>query len=179
MPESRLRRFVGGLGLGYLHTILTVAVGLWLTPFLLRYLGSHDYGLWLLGAQVLVYLALMDVGIVQLVPRDIAVAAGRANGDHSEIQTIVGQTARLVLWQVIPVAFAGTLVVWLLPQEWAPLRWPMAIVVLTFVITFPLRIFSAILQGLQDLAFLGGVQLAGWAAGAIVTVLGMVGGLGL
>lgn len=179
MPESRLRRFVGGLGLGYLHTILTVAVGLWLTPFLLRYLGSHDYGLWLLGAQVLVYLALMDVGIVQLVPRDIAVAAGRANGDHSEIQTIVGQTARLVLWQVIPVAFVGTLVVWLLPQEWAPLRWPMAIVVLTFVITFPLRIFSAILQGLQDLAFLGGVQLAGWAAGAIVTVLGMVGGLGL
>lgn len=179
MPESRLSRFVGGLGLGYLHTILTVAVGLWLTPFLLRYLGSHDYGLWLLGAQVLVYLALMDVGIVQLVPRDIAVAAGRANGDHSEIQTIVGQTARLVLWQVIPVAFVGTLVVWLLPQEWAPLRWPMAIVVLTFVITFPLRIFSAILQGLQDLAFLGGVQLAGWAAGAIVTVLGMVGGLGL
>ena len=179
MPESRLRRFVGGLGLGYVHTVLTVAVGLWLTPFLLRHLGSHDYGLWLLGAQVLVYLALMDVGIVQLVPRDVAVAAGRANGDYSEMQAIVGQTARLVLWQVIPVALAGMLVVWLLPHEWAPLRWPMAIVVLTFVITFPLRIFSAILQGLQDLAFLGGVQLAGWAAGAIVTVLGMVGGLGL
>src|SRR5262245_53331942 len=84
VPESRLRRFVGGLGLGYVHTVLTVAVGLWLTPFLLRHLGSHDYGLWLLGAQVLVYLALMDVGIVQLVPRDVAVAAGRANGDYSE-----------------------------------------------------------------------------------------------
>ena len=179
MPESRLRRFVGGLGLGYIHTVLTVAVGLWMTPFLLRQLGSHHYGLWLLGAQVLVYLALMDVGIVQLVPRDVAVAAGRANGDYSEMQAIVGQTARLVLWQVIPVALAGSLVVWLLPHEWAPLRWPLAIVVLTFVLTFPLRIFSAILQGLQDLAFLGGVQLAGWAAGAFVTVLGMVGGLGL
>src|SRR5262249_49981161 len=104
VPESRLRRFVGGLGLGYIHTVLTVAVGLSLTPFLLRHLGSHDYGLWLLGAQVLVYLALMDVGIVQLVPRDVAVAAGRANGDYTEMQAIVGQTARLVLWQVIPVA---------------------------------------------------------------------------
>jgi O-antigen/teichoic acid export membrane protein len=179
VPESRLRRFVGGLGLGYIHTVLTVTVGLWLTPFLLRHLGSHDYGLWLLGAQVLVYLALMDLGIVQLVPRDVAVAAGRANGDYAEMQAITGQTARLVLWQVIPVALAGSLVVWLLPHEWAPLRWPLAIVVLAFVVTFPLRMFSAILQGLQDLAFVGGVQLVGWAAGAAVTVIGIVGGLGL
>ena len=109
MAESRLRRFVGGLGLGYIHTIVTVVVGLWLTPYLLRHLGSHDYGLWLLGAQVLVYLALMDLGVVQLVPRDVAIAAGRANGDSSELQAIVGQTARLVLWQVPPVALVGGL----------------------------------------------------------------------
>ena len=107
--NSRLRRFVGGLGLGYVHTIVTVVVGLWLTPYLLRHLGSHDYGLWLLGAQVLVYLALMDLGIVQLVPRDVAIAAGRANGDHAELQAIIGQTARLVLWQVPPVALIGGL----------------------------------------------------------------------
>jgi O-antigen/teichoic acid export membrane protein len=47
MADSRLRRFVGGLGLGYIHTIVTIIVGLWLTPYLLRHLGSHDYGLWL------------------------------------------------------------------------------------------------------------------------------------
>ena len=179
VAESRLRRFVGGLGLGYIQTALTVVVGLWLTPFLLHRLGSHDYGLWLLGGQVLVYLALMDLGIVQLVPRDVAIAAGRANGDYAEMQTIVAQTARVVLWQVIPVALAGGVIVWLLPHDWAPLRWPLAIVVLVFVITFPLRMCTAILQGLQDLAFLGGVQLAGWAAGAAVTVLGIVAGLGL
>ena len=34
--------------------------------------------------------------------------------------------------------------------------------VLTFVLTFPLRIFPAVLQGLQDLTFLGGAQLAAW-----------------
>ena len=105
--DSRLRRFVGGLGLGYIHTIVTVAVGLWLTPYLLHHLGSHEYGLWLLGAQVLVYLALMDLGVVQLAPRDVAIAAGRAKGDHAELQAIVGQTARLVLWQVPPVALVG------------------------------------------------------------------------
>jgi O-antigen/teichoic acid export membrane protein len=158
---------------------VTVAVGLWLTPFLLRHLGSHDYGLWLLGAQVLVYLSLMDLGIVQLVPRDVAIAAGRANGDHAEMQAIVGQTGRLVLWQALPVALVGGLVVWLLPHDWDPLRWPLAIVVSTFVVAFPLRMFNAILQGLQDLAFLGGVQLAAWTAGAAVTVAGILGGLGL
>ena len=42
MAESRLRRFVGGLGLGYIHTIVTIIVGLWLTPYVLRHLGSHD-----------------------------------------------------------------------------------------------------------------------------------------
>ncbi|HLG54690.1 MAG TPA: oligosaccharide flippase family protein [Vicinamibacterales bacterium] len=179
MRDGRLRRFIGGLGLGYLQMFVTVAVGLWLTPYLLRHLGSHDYGLWLLGAQVLVYLALMDLGVVQLVPREIAIAAGRANGDHAELQALVGQTARLVLWQLLPVAVAGCLIVWLIPVEWAPLRWPMAIVVLTFVVTFPLRVFGAVLQGVQDLAFLGGVQLASWAAGAAMTVAGIAAGLGL
>jgi len=179
MADSRLRRFVGGLGLGYIHTIVTVIVGLWLTPYVLRHLGSHDYGLWLLGAQVLVYLALMDLGVVQLVPRDVAIAAGRANGDSSELQAIVGQTARLVLWQVLPVALMGSLVVVFLPAEWAPLRWPLALVIVAFVISFPLRMFNAVLQGLQDLAFLGSLQLAAWAAGAAITIAGVAGGLGL
>jgi len=54
MSHSRLRRLATGLGIGYVHTVATIVVGLWLTPFLLRHLGSHDYGLWLLGGQVLV-----------------------------------------------------------------------------------------------------------------------------
>jgi O-antigen/teichoic acid export membrane protein len=179
MADSRLRRFVGGLGLGYIHTIVTIIVGLWLTPYVLRHLGPHDYGLWLLGAQVLIYLALMDLGIVQLVPRDVAIAAGRANGDPSELQAIVGQTARLVLWQLVPVALVGSLVVIFLPAEWAALRWPLAIVIVAFVLSFPLRMFNAVLQGLQDLAFLGSLQLGAWLAGAAVTIGGVAGGFGL
>lgn len=179
MSDSRLSRFVGGLGLGYLHTVATVMVGLWLTPYLLRQLGSHDYGLWLLGAQVLVYLALMDLGIVQLLPREVAIAVGRAKDDPSELQALIGQTGRLVLWQMPPVAVIACATLWFIPAEWAPLRWPLAIVVLAFVATFPLRVFGAVLQGLQDLAFLGRVQLTAWAAGAATTVAGVAAGFGL
>ena len=39
MADGRLARFAGGLGLGYLHTLAVLVVGLWLTPFLLRQLG--------------------------------------------------------------------------------------------------------------------------------------------
>jgi len=179
MRDSRLRRFLGGLGLGYIQTAATIIVGLWIPPYLLQRLGSHDYGLWLLGTQVLTYLALLDLGVVALIPREVAAAAGRAGSDRSVLRDLVAETARLVLWQLPIVVVAGAVTVWLMPSEWAALRWPLSIVVLTFVLTFPLRVFSAVLQGLQDLAFLGVVQIAAWASGAAVTVIGAWAGWGL
>src|SRR5437016_5526788 len=67
---SRTYRFLGGLTLGYAHQILVVAAALWLTPFLLRNIGEHDYGLWLAGGQILLYLGLLDFGVVDLLPRE-------------------------------------------------------------------------------------------------------------
>ena len=180
MAEGRAQRLLGGLGLGYLHTVATILVGLWLTPFLLRQLGSHDYGLWLLGTQVVFYLGLMDLGIVALIPREVAGASGLPEGDRVEaIAERIGQTARVVLWQLPAVALAGAAVVWLLPPEWASLRGPIAVVVLVFVAAFPFRVFIAVLQGLQDLAFVGTTQLTSWIAGTLVTVAGVFAGLGL
>ena len=180
MRNGRVHRLLGGLGLGYLHTVGALLIGLWLTPFLLRQLGSHDYGLWLLGTQVVFYLGLMDLGVVALVPREVASASGLPTGDREDaIRALVGQTTRIVLWQVPAVALAGGVLLWLFPQEWAPLRGPFAIVVLVFVLAFPFRILLAVLQGLQDLAYVGTVQLTSWAAGSAVTIAGVVADVGL
>ena len=180
MPSGRAQRLLGGLGLGYLHTAGAVLVGLWLTPFLLHRLGSHDYGLWLLGTQVVFYLGLMDLGVVALVPREVASASGLPADDRNlAIEALVGQTARLVLWQLPVVALVGATVVGLLPAEWSLLRGPIVIVVLVFVAAFPFRIFIAVLQGLQDLAFVGTTQLTSWVAGTAVTIVGIFAGLGL
>jgi len=155
-------------------------VGLWLTPFLLRRLGSHEYGLWLLGTQVVFYLGLMDLGIVALVPREVASASGLSVSDRKDaIAKLVGETARLVLWQLPGVALVGAVVVWLLPPEWALLRGPIGVVVLVFVLAFPFRIFIAVLQGLQDLSFVGTVQLTSWAVGTALAVVCIYMGLGL
>jgi O-antigen/teichoic acid export membrane protein len=173
MTASRMRRFVGGLSLGYLNTALMIMVGLWLTPFLLHRLGQDQYGLWLLGVQILAYLGLMDLGVVALVPREVAYATGRAGGypRSHDLPNLIGHTARLVLWQTPAVALAA-LVTWrLVPSSWGSLQWPLALVVLAFVVLFPFRLFQAVLQGLQDLPFLGAVQLWAWAAGTSVTVM--------
>jgi O-antigen/teichoic acid export membrane protein len=171
MRDGRLARFAAGLGFGYLHTLVALAIGVSLTPYLLERLGAHDYGLWLLGTQVVAYLALMDVGIVALIPREVAFAAGKGHGpDSPEVRALVGRTLAVIWWQVPCVALAALATWWLLPAQWAPLSGPLGVVLLAFVVLFPLRAFPALLQGLQDLGFLGAAQLAGLLAGTVVTV---------
>jgi O-antigen/teichoic acid export membrane protein len=160
--------------------LVTVA-GLWLTPFLLARTGQHDYGLWLVGTQVLAYLMLMDFGVVALLPRETAFATGRAGGavTRDELPLLVGQTARLVLWQT-PLVAVASLAFWLLiPAEWQLLRQPLLVVLLAFVLTFPLRVFQAVLQGLQDLEFLAKAQAFVWLLSTALTVALVFAGLGL
>jgi O-antigen/teichoic acid export membrane protein len=169
---TRTRRIAGGAALGLANQVFAVVVGLWLTRFVLGRLGQHDYGLWLLGLQVAGYLALADVGVVAILPRQTAFAAGapRGDADDAALRDLTGETTRVVLWQTPLVAAAG-LVVWVLvPASWAALRAPLAVVILVFVAAFPLRVFPALLQGLQDLTFAAGVQFVGWALNAVLVV---------
>lgn len=180
---SRTSRFAGGVSLGYLNQILATIIGLWITPFLFQRIGQNNYGLWLVGAQILLYMTLMDFGIVALLPREIGFITGRAQGWRSEeLPALSGQTLRLLLAQVPLLACAGVALWFAMPQGWAPLRNPLGMVMIAFTALFPLRIFPAILQGLQDLVFVGSVQVvaamlypllaaalvyAGWGLGAL------------
>ena len=178
---SRTSRFVGGVSVGYAHQGIVTIVGLWLTPFLLWRLGPHDYGLWLTATQLIAYLTLLDVGVLALLPRDAAYATGRAGGveNTSELPDVIGRTARIVLWQLPLIAAAAWVAWWLLPAGWQPLQLPLAALLGAFVLTYPLRIFQATLQGVQDLAFIGGVQLAAWGMGTAVMVYLVLTGWGL
>ena len=178
---TRTNRFVGGVGFGYANLALVTLAGLWLIPFFLNRIGQHNYGLWLVGTQVIAYLMLLDFGLIVLLPRETAYATGRAGSvdDAAELPKLIGETARLVLWQ-IPVVALATIILWfLMPAEWDALRGPLGWMMLAFVAMFPLRIFQAVLQGLQDLRFVGGVQICSWLVGTAITVVLVVAGLGL
>jgi len=169
---NRSRRFFGGLIFNYGYQATLMVAGLWLTPFFLRRIGQHDYGLWLVGTQLLTYLRLTDFGVVALLPQETAYATGRAGGVEkaTDLPQIVGQTARLALYQ-LPAVVLIALAMWMaIPLEWQGLRGPLAIVLLGFVVAFPLRLLPALLQGLQDLAFVNGWQFFNWALSMVVTI---------
>ncbi len=178
---SRTKKFIGGISFGYAAQALTTLVGLLITPFLLGRIGQHDYGLWLVGAQVLAYLSLLDFGLIALLPRETAFATGKASRieEASDLPLLLGQTARLIAWQMPLVALAA-LVSWLMVgAAWEGLRNPIGVVLLSFVLVFPLRIFNAVLQGLQDFAFIGRAGIASYLLSTAVTVGLVVAGWGL
>lgn len=178
---SRTKRFLSGVSLGYASQVLTTLVGLWLMPFLLHSVGQHDYGLWLVSTQLMFYLALLDFGVVALLPRETAFATGRADSieESADLPLIVGQAVRLVLWQMPLVALAAIIAWFMIPGEWEGLRHPLGLVLLAFVLTFPLRIFGAVLQGLQDLAFLGCLSIVSYLVSTTITVTLVLAGWGL
>lgn len=179
---TRTRRFLGGLLFGYMNQALVTLVGLWLTAFLLGRLGQADYGLWLVATRILSYLLLLDFGVVALLPREVAFATGRAGGTVTaahDLPQVVGRTWRIVRWQMPLVALAAVVAWLVLPEAWHALSLPLAVVLASFVLTFPLRVFQALLLGLQELAFLGVVHTVAWLFGTAATVGLVVAGYGL
>ncbi len=178
---SRSGRFLRGMALTYGYQALLMVTGLWLTPFLLRHIGQHDYGLWLVGSQLLMYLALTDFGIVSLLPLETAQATGRGGGSEKahDLPEIVGQTTSLVLYQ-LPIVAIIALIMWsAIPAGWQGLQWPLALALAGFVLCFPLRLLPALLHGLQDLAFANAVQIASWVLSTALIVVLVMGGWGL
>lgn len=178
---SRTKRLIGGLSFGYANQILITLVGLALTPFLLHRVGQHDYGLWLVGTQLMFYLGLLDLGVIALLPRETAFATGRAGSVEAavDLPLIIGQTARIIRWQMPLVALGASIAWFMIPTDWAGLRNPIAVVLLTFVLTFPLRIFFAVLHGLQELAFIGRTAIISFLLSTAVTVSLVLTGWGL
>ena len=185
MADGRLARLAGGLGLGYLHTIVgargrAVAHAVSAAPARVARLRAVAA-----GAQVLVYLALMDLGVVALVPREVAFAAGRGRAGAlapptpTQCRSSVRRTSSGCLADAGRRAVAAIAVVVAAGGVGRRSGAPSPSWSAGFVVAFPLRMFAALLQGLQDLAFLGSVQLAAWIAGTATTVALAFAGFGL
>lgn len=175
--STRTSRFATGVAIGLFQQAVVLAVGLWLTRFTLSHLGRERYGLWLVGLQLLGYLSLADFGVVGLLPREAAYASG--GGDRERLSRLVADVAALLRWQSIVVGAAALALWFMLPARWHALRPALGIALGVFAITFPARIYQAILSGLQDLAFLGRAQLLAWAASTALLVLALAAGAGI
>lgn len=75
---TRTTRFLWGVGFSYVNFALMAAIGLWLTRFLLGRIGAEATGLWVQLLQFVGYLQLLDLGVLALLPREVAAATGAA-----------------------------------------------------------------------------------------------------
>jgi O-antigen/teichoic acid export membrane protein len=175
---ARSKRFTHGVVLGTVGQVITMLSGLWLSPFLLHRLGPAGYGLWIVGAQLLVYLTLMDLGVVAMLPREVALVRVRPGVAH-ELPELVARTMRIVLLQT-PVVGLAALLLWLfIPQSWSNVRDPIGLAAIAFCLLFPARLFRAVVDGMQDLAFSNWSYLCAWFVGLAVNVSLVQDGFGL
>jgi O-antigen/teichoic acid export membrane protein len=170
---SRTRSFLFGAFFTYLYQAAVMLVGLWLTPFFIRVLGRHDYGIWLVGLQVLTFLLLADFGIIAVSSRDVARAHGMeiSGADKRHLVVWFAQTSKVILCQTLLICIGSVVLFLYGPGITGNLRGPIGVVLLVFALSYPLRIFPAILQGLQDLKFLGQLRLVLWTLSTGLTIL--------
>jgi O-antigen/teichoic acid export membrane protein len=75
--STRSNRYFQALATGYIATGLTMLVGLWLTPFSLRYLSREEFAIFTLATDVLLWFTLADLGLAS----SLRVMAARLTGD--------------------------------------------------------------------------------------------------
>jgi O-antigen/teichoic acid export membrane protein len=172
---SRTVRASIAAGFSYAHVGISVVASLWLVPFTLDHVGARGYGLWLASGELLAYAGLAELGMLVTLPWLVAQADGQ--GDRARMRQLVSTGAAaaslsavmyaalaLLLWTQLPhiVQLAGA--------ERIDVQGPLLIVAIAGCLAHPLRAFSAVLAGLQDVRFNGLVSLANWSIGFVLAV---------
>ena len=80
-----------GTILSYINILLTNLIGLVLTPFIIKYLGDSEYGLYALVGSFVAYFSLMDLGLNNTIIRFVAKyrAEKDSKGEANFLATIV------------------------------------------------------------------------------------------
>jgi len=170
---SRTRKAALTAVFSYAQFAMAIIPGLVLVPLTLRSLGPRTYGLWLTIGEVLTYALMADPGILTILPWMIAEADGSA--DRRTLRRLVSNAfagaflagaAYFIVaaagWSVLPNVLRLT------PADRALLGPPLAVLVIVTAVTYPLRVFRAVLLGLQDVTFVGALAVAEIAINVVI-----------
>lgn len=100
-----LRQIARSIFSNWFTMAANLAVGFFLSPFIVHHLGNVGYGVWVLAVSSINYLVLLDMGMAGSVVR--YVSKGHSTGNHEESSAV----ASGVLWvrlQIAAVTLAGS-----------------------------------------------------------------------
>ncbi|HET6764406.1 MAG TPA: hypothetical protein VFH27_12060, partial [Longimicrobiaceae bacterium] len=175
---SRTRRAAISVGFGYAGFALSLVSGIVLVPFTLARVGTETYGVWLAFGELVAYSAMVDLGILGIVPWLVAESDGRR--DEEGIRDVLA--GAFVLSFLAAVAFAAVALLLLAAApsvsrvteaQRAMVLWPVLFVVAGTAVAYPLRTFLAALGGLQDVVYTGisGVAQQALSVALLLTLL--------
>ena len=181
---SRTRIAALTASFNYIQYALSIASGLVLVPLTIGAIGPRSYGLWLATGELLGYAGMVDLGVLGVLPWMVAEADGRR--DRARLRAIVasGVTVGIVvgigyatvaglLWTLVPVAVNVP------AADRTSLAGPLLLLVTVTAAAYPLRTFTALLNGLQDALFNGMLSVAQSATYFVVAMVGLWRGWGL
>jgi O-antigen/teichoic acid export membrane protein len=87
------KRLLSGSALRLIALLSGMAISLFMMPFLVRNLGDHSYGLWVLVASTLGFYGVLDLGLSSATQRFISLALGK--DDKPEMNRVLSNSLAL------------------------------------------------------------------------------------
>ncbi|SNZ04788.1 Membrane protein involved in the export of O-antigen and teichoic acid [Terribacillus aidingensis] len=174
-----------GAILSYISLFVNLSIALLYTPFLLRTLTQQEYGLYTLIGPILAYFNVFDMGLGNAVVR--YVSRNRAIGDKNQEARI--NTIFLLLYILIGIVVATIGIIMnsyvdrifgdsFSEKELSILKGMITLLIMNFAVSFPLAIFSSIMQAYEKFAYLKTLSIIRYLALPLFTVPGLLLGYG-
>jgi len=181
---SRTRKAIITASFGYTQFALAMASGLLLIPLILSRIETRIYGLWLATGELLAYAAILDLGVFAVLPWIAAEADGRK--DYDAIRSLITRGLLIGVCMGVALILVFGLFWWLAPSllkltdiDRAALKDPLLLLIFVTALVYPLKVFSAVLVGLQDAAFNGALAVTQLSLSICLTLVLLLNGYGL
>jgi O-antigen/teichoic acid export membrane protein len=181
---GRARLLMTGVFLNWIPFAVAVVVTFFLSPFVVRHLGSATYGVWILSNSSIAYMALLDLGMRGAITQ--FVAKYHALGQHLESSQAISAAMgfRLVISlmvMIVSLALAALATrIFRIPVElWTAIRWTMIITGLNLSFTLIVGVFNGVLTGIQRFDVTSSLAVAQVLLGAVGTVAVLEAGHGI
>ena len=184
MSKINKRQIVTNVGSSWFSLGFDVLVGLFLSPFLLHWLGDTAFGIWVLIFSITGYYGLFDLGIRSSVVR--YVSKFTANDDVEDLAKLINTSlftysciGVLSLLVTVFLSFYVDHIFKIPPEFHSTARWLLLMVGASVGIGFPLGVVGGYLDGLQRFYINNWANIAGDVARLVLIVLAVRHGRGL
>lgn len=155
-----------GVIISYITMALNIFLGIFYTPFMLEKLGASEYGIYSLAGSLTAFVTMLDLGFNQTLVRYLA--KYRAVGDKKKENLMLGFFLKLYCVIAVIAMILGSVLLYLYPMvckntmsasELETFRIVFVILLVNIVISFPMCIFSAVLNTHEKFVYMKFVGL--------------------